>query len=231
MVVKVKIILVHYLTVNKTTVLFEAGTYGQFLLKLLNLTEISITEHFEFPYITYTNTTPKRSDHHLIEEKEIKGHVTKITFDNLDADLINRNKWTKLPEHLEEQANKTFYNDKNAKLFTIACNKINLLSPNNIFKKVASTNTLEVKFKSFHFDIPNFIYYFIDIFSKLNIPITKDYLERSKKNFDISQNNIIEANNKKNDLIHDGNILGQMYFDTFGNNIQTENFQKLIKGG
>ena len=219
------------MTVNKTTVLFEAGTYGQFLLKLLNLTEISITEHFEFPYITYTNTTPKRSDHHLIEEKEIKGHVTKITFDNLDSDLINRNKWTKLPKHLEEQANKAFSNDKNAKLFTIACSKINLLSPNNIFKKVANANTLEVKFKSFHYDITNFIDFFIDIFSKLNIPITKDYLERSKKNFDISQNNIIEANNKKNDLIHDGNILGQMYFDTFGNNIQTENFQKLIKGG
>ena len=218
-----------YLTVNKTTILFEAGTHGQFLLRILNLTEMSVQTHFDIPK-QYINTTPKRADHHLIDEDRVDGHVTKITFTDADADLINRNKWTKLPKHLEEQADKTFYNNKNAKLFTIACNKINLLNPANIFKKIKNKETLEVNFTNFHTKPTEFTDFFSELFSKLKIKITKDYLEECKSIFDFSQTTIIEAHNKQNDLIHDGNKLGETYFKKFGNIIKTENFQTLIGG-
>ena len=200
-------------------------------MRILNLTEMSVQTHFDLPK-QYTNTTPKRADHHLIDEDRVDGHITKITFTNDNADLINRNKWMKLPKHLEEQANKTFFNDKNAKLFTIACNKVNLLNPNNIFKKINNKNTVEVKFMDFHLNSTEFINLFLEIFLRLKIKVTKEYIQQSKEIFDISQSQILEAHNqKKNDLIYDGNKLGEIYFKTFGNNIKTENFQKLLKGG
>ena len=199
-------------------------------MRILNLTEISIQTHFDLPK-EYINTTPKRADHHLIDEDYVDGHITKITFTNDDADLINRNKWTKLPEHLKDQANNTFVGNKNAELFTIACNKINLLNPNNIFKKIKNKETLEIKFKTFHLGTIEFVTFFLELFSKLKIKVTKNYLEQCKSMFDISQENILKENNNKNDLIHEGNKLGELYFKTFSNDIKTENFEKLLKGG
>jgi len=214
--------------VSKTTVLFEAGTYGQFLIKVLNLSLLTEQTHFLLPGITYVNTTPKRADHHLIDDDELDSHVTKITFEDSDSDLINRNKWTKLPEHLDEQANLTFPKDSNSKLYTIACSKINLLDPKNFFKKIKKEQNFEFKFKYFHYDIKNYIIQVDNLFSKLKIKVSKNYLENSKKTFDNSQESIKKAHDIKNDLIHEGNKLGELYFQKFGNNIKKENFQKLI---
>tara|TARA_R100000081_G_C4774447_1_gene147668 strand:+ start:108 stop:752 length:645 start_codon:yes stop_codon:yes gene_type:complete len=213
---------------SKTTVLFEAGTYGQFLIKVLNLCVLTEQTHFLLPGIIYVNTTPKRADHHLIDDNELDSHVTKITFEDSDSDLINRNKWTKLPEHLDEQANLTFPKDPNSKLYTIACSKINLLDPKNFFKKIKKESNFEFKFKYFHYDITNYTIQVDNLFSKLKIQVAKNYLENSKKTFDKSQESIKKAHDIKNDLIHEGNQLGALYFQKFGNNIQKENFQKLI---
>ena len=213
---------------SKTTVLFEAGTYGQFLIKVLNLCVLTEQTHFLLPGIIYVNTTPKRVDHHLIDDNELDSHVTKITFEDSDSDLINRNKWTKLPEHLDEQANLTFPKDPNSKLYTIACSKINLLDPKNFFKKIKKESNFEFKFKYFHYDITNYTIQVDNLFSKLKIQVEKNYLENSKKTFDKSQEFIKKAHDFKNDLIHEGNQLGALYFQKFGNNIQKENFQKLI---
>ena len=228
MVVKAQTISVLYLKVIRTTILFEAGTYGQFLIRVLNQNDLTAQIHFSTDGLRYVNTTHKRKDHHLIDDDELDSHVTKITFEDSDADLINRNKWTKLPEHLSEQANKTFPGDHNSKLYTIASGKINLLNPKNFFKKIKKEQNLEFKFKYFHYDIIDYTNHMDDLFSKLKIQVSKDYIENSKKIFDIGQESVLRAHDSQNDIIHDGNKLGELYFQKFGNNIHIDNFKKLI---
>ena len=60
------------------------------------------------------------------------------------------------------------------------------------------------------------------------IQVSKDYIENSKKIFDIGQESVLRAHDSQNDIIHDGNKLGELYFQKFGNNIHIDNFKKLI---
>ena len=119
----------------KTTLLYEAGCYGEFVFRMLNLQEMEAKDRYTATDFTPTFTNKYLGSHHLTEEADIEGHVTKITYSDKHVNLINRNKWTKLKGHLEEQANKTFPNVSNSRLYTIAVNMCNLLS-NSSFKQM-----------------------------------------------------------------------------------------------
>lgn len=214
---------------HKTTLLWAPGTYGEYTLRLLNKNSIpNNVQEYGVLKRQVQNTLPKRADHHLIEEDKVDTHVTKITYKVGDENLINRNKWCKLQEHLEEQSMKTFPNNKNRKVYTIAINKCNLLDSHNIFKKITKKTTLEIKFEWYLEPADKFAENFANIFDQLNIPIQKDELISSHSNFLQGQKEIFDAHKKNNDIFAEGNQLGEKYYQQYGLNFSEINFDKIF---
>ena len=121
---------------NKPTLLYSAGCYGAFCLQMLNLNRIIPSQSYHDQAVDCQYTQDNRPDHHLVSEKDIESPIIKITYIDDDVDLINRNKWTKVENHLKEQALATFPNNKNKELYTMAIHKCNLLHEDNQFKKL-----------------------------------------------------------------------------------------------
>jgi len=176
------------------------------------------------------NTHPKRKDHHLIQEEQVDTHTTKITYEKGDENLINRNKWFKLQEHLEEQANLTYPNSKNKKIYTIAINKCNLLDQNNIFRKITRDTTLEIKFKTYLESASKFANIFEQVFEQLRISFNKNLIISSHSNFLKGQEEIFQNHKTGNDIFAEGNILGEKYYQQYGLNFNESNFDKIYKG-
>jgi hypothetical protein len=199
----------------KTNLLYPAGCYGEFTFRMLNLKEttssLSYNAHIEPVY-----TEKYNANHHLEKEQNINGHVTKITYTDADIDLINRNKWTKVKGHLEEQAIRTFPDNSNRELYTIAIYKCDLLNQNNHFKKLENPSNLEIKFNWFLSNCENWLFNFGNIFKSLFIPITDNKLEDYYNIFSTSQQSIIKQHQENNDLIAEANIFGEKYFKKYG---------------
>ena len=186
---------------DKTTLLWAPGTYGEYTLRLFNNNYVPINVN-EYGVLKreVKNTHPKRKDHHLIQEEQVDTHTTKITYEKGDENLINRNKWFKLQEHLEEQANLTYPNSKNKKIYTIAINKCNLLDQNNIFRKITRDTTLEIKFKTYLESASKFANIFEQVFEQLRISFNKNLIISSHSNFLKGQEEIFQNHKTGNDI-------------------------------
>jgi|MDTC01.1.fsa_nt_gb hypothetical protein len=216
---------------DKTTLLWAPGTYGEYTLRLFNNNYVPINVN-EYGVLKreVKNTHPKRKDHHLIQEEQVDTHTTKITYEKGDENLINRNKWFKLQEHLEEQANLTYPNSKNKKIYTIAINKCNLLDQNNIFRKITRDTTLEIKFKTYLESASKFANIFEQVFEQLRISFNKNLIISSHSNFLKGQEEIFQNHKTGNDIFAEGNILGEKYYQQYGLNFNESNFDKIYKG-
>lgn len=211
----------------KPTLLFEAGTYGEFTLKILNHVEILPQEHYKQHNLNYIYTTPKRPDHHLIDEDAVTSNIIKITFENSDTDLINRNKWTKVKSQLKELSEKSFPNNPNQELFTMAIGKCNLLNAQNFFKTIKKKSTVEIKFKNFIYKTTTFVENFLEVCDKFKIPVTKKTLVDSHHAFIKGQEQIFTAHEKKNDIIAEANLFGEKYFQKHGLNYNKLHFDEM----
>ena len=212
----------------RTNLLYPAGCYGEFFFRMLNLKEttesLSYNAHFK-----PIHTEEYNSNHHIMSEKDINGHVTKITYTDDDIDLINRNKWTKVQGHLDEQSIKTFPNNSNRNLYTMAIYKCDLLDKNNHFKSIEKNSNLEVKFKWFLQSMEQWLINFGNIFKALSIQINENKIKEYYNIFTRSQQEILEQHSQSNDLIAKSNRLGKMYFDRHGNEYNELHFDKLCK--
>jgi len=212
---------------DKTTLLYTAGSNGEFTFRFLNQFKIN-------PNISYTawDEPPKftekyRGDHHLIREEDVDGHVTKITYNDENIDLINRNKWTKVKGHLEEQSKKTYPNNKNKEIYTIAIYKCLLLDKNNHFKKIYKENNIEIKFSWFFQSFKDWMKNFSNVFEKLNIPIKEEIILEYYNAFNVGQKEILDKHNSSNDLIFLSNKLGQSYFEKYQTNFSEQKFDEI----
>ena len=216
-----------YLTVIKTTLIYEAGCYGEFVFNLLNLREIKPEIRYNAHGFDPINTHPFRHDHHLLSENDVKGHVTKITYTDKYIDLINRNKWTKVTGGIENFTSQKFPEHINKTLFAIAIGKINLLDSANKFKKILRADTLEIKFESFFFEKSRWITNFANLLEKLGIKVNISYLEECHTIFSKSQEKLIKFN--KEDTIFLGNKLGDYYYQKHGTNIDQIHMENMLE--
>jgi hypothetical protein len=212
---------------DKTTLLYTAGSNGEFTFRFLNQFKIN-------PNISYTawDEPPKftekyRGDHHLIREEDVDGHVTKITYNDENIDLINRNKWTKVKGHLEEQSKKTYPNNKNNEIYTMAIYKCLLLDKNNHFKKIYKENNIEIKFSWFFQSFKDWMKNFSNVFEKLNIPTKEEIILEYYNAFNVGQKEILDKHNRSNDLIFLSNKLGQNYFEKYQTNFSEQKFDEI----
>jgi len=213
---------------KKPTLLYSAGCYGGFCLQMLNLNKIIANESYHTETTEYLYTQPNRSDHHLVREDDIDSVVIKITYTDQDVDLINRNKWTKVTGHLKEQAIATFTNNKNKELYTMAIHKCNLLDNDNQFKKIIKRDTIEIKFNWFLGDLNVWLSVFGDVFKKLKIPTSDQYLQNCFEIFNKSQEPIFRAHKEKNDLIEESNKLATIYFKKYKNEYSEFYFDQIF---
>jgi hypothetical protein len=213
---------------KKPTLLYSAGCYGAFCLQMLNLNKIVANNSYHNQPIDYQYTQHNRPDHHLIKEEEIDCPIIKITYTDEDVDLINRNKWTKVENHLKEQAIATFPNNKNKELYTMAIHKCNLLNNDNQFKKVIKEDTLEIKFNWFLEDFDIWLLKFYKVFETLKIPTNKESLQKYFHVFNKSQEFILKAHKQKNDLIEESNKLATIYFQKYKNEYSEFYFDKIF---
>jgi len=213
---------------KKPTLLYSAGCYGAFCLQMLNLNEIIANKSYHNQSTDYQYTQPNRPDHHLIKEEDIDYPIIKITYTDEDVDLINRNKWTKVENHLKEQAIATFPNNKNKELYTMAIHKCNLLNNDNQFKKVIKEDTLEIKFNWFLGDLDIWLLKFYKVFETLKIPTNKEHLQKCFNVFNKSQELILKAHRQKNDLIEESNKLATIYFQKYKNEYSEFYFDKIF---
>ena len=212
----------------RTNLLYPAGCYGEFFFRMLNLKETTESLSYSANF-NPINTEEYNGNHHIMSEKDINGHVTKITYTDDDIDLINRNKWTKVQGHLDEQSIKTFPNNSNRNLYTMAIYKCDLLDKTNHFKSIEKNSNLEVKFKWFLQSMEQWLINFGNIFKVLSIQINENKIKEYYNIFTRSQQEILEQHSQSNDLIAKSNQLGKMYFDRHGNEYNELHFDKLCK--
>jgi hypothetical protein len=212
----------------RTNLLYPAGCYGEFFFRMLNLKETTESLRYSADFKP-SNTEEYNGNHHIMNEEDINGHVTKITYTDSDIDLINRNKWTKVKGHLEEQSIKTFPDNPNRELYTMSIYKCDLLDKNNHFKRIEKSSNLEVQFKWFLQSVEQWLINFSDVFKALSIQINENKIKEYYNIFTRSQQKIIEQHDQANDLIAKSNQLGKMYFDRHGNKYSELYFDKLYK--
>ena len=213
---------------KKPTLLYSAGCYGAFCLQMLNLNEIVSAEFYHDQPIDYRYTQNNRPDHHLVGEENIESPIIKITYTDDDIDLINRNKWTKVENHLKEQALATFPNNKNKELYTMAIHKCNLLDKDNQFKKIIKKDTVEIKFNWFLHDLEGWLLVFYNVFERLQIPAKHEYLKNCYAVFHAGQKSILKAHQEKDDLIEQSNQLAEIYFKKHGNEYSEFYFDQIF---
>ena len=211
----------------KTTLIYEAGCYGEFTFNLLNLQDIKPGTRYNAHTFTPTYTGDFLTNHHLVKEHEVSGHITKITFENKHVDLINRNKWTKVTGGMEHFTSQSFPEHTNKSILAIAIGKINMLNENNHFKSMENKDNLELKLDNFFLDCEEWILSFGNMLDVLKIPHQPQYLRKCYDTFMISQEKIL--NSKSNDEIGLGNLLGQFYFERYGTDVNQVRLEKMLE--
>ena len=213
---------------NKPTVLYSAGTYGAYLLRVLNHNVIRASEAYHHSVIFYKYTQKNFNQHHTVKEGEIDTPVIKITYDDDDISLINRNKWTKVKGHLEEQSQKMFPNNPNKELYIMAVHICLLLNPNNHSRYLEKNNNFEFKFKWFLSGIDIWLKKIMRCCERFNIPYNEQYFTESHKKFLVGQQDILDKNNENNDLIAKSKKIGDLYFKKYHLHFRENLFDKLL---
>lgn len=207
--------------------MYPAGCYGEFIFRFLNqfdtLPHLSYQAWTEIP----KHTKKHRDDHHIIKEDDVEGHVTKITYTNNNVDLINRNKWTKVIGHLDEQSEKTFPKNKNKKVYTMAIYKCLLLDDKNHFKKISIEGNTEIKFSWFLENLQKWVENFSNLFDILGISVKHESIIKFHDIFLQSQKPIMEDHKTAKDEIYLGNKLGQVYFEKHGIDFSEQKFDEI----
>lgn len=214
---------------DKPTLLYTAGSYGAFLLFVLNQNEITVGESYHNKAIVYRNTNENIDNHHLIDENVVGHKVIKITYQDNDISLINRNKWHKVTGHLESQASATFPNNPNKELYTMAIHVCNLLDKNNHFRAMQNNQNIEFKFEWFLQDFDSWVSTFGKTFQKMQVAMDLNLLRSQFDAFNQSQRAILQAEQNANDLISRSYSLAKKYFSKYNNQYSELYFNEIFE--
>ena len=197
--------------------LFTAGSYGHLLTRILNHVPPLLAENYHETIYDVKYTKKVSAYHHLVDETTIKGPVVKIIYEDDDVGLINRNKWTKVRNHLQQQSEKTFPNSPNKEIYTMAINVCNLLGPNH-FKEILDNKTIGFKFSYFLDSIEVWHQQFNILFDAFEIPRNNLLVTQYYNNFQKSQSSIMEKHLADNDDIAESFRLGKNFYNLYGKN-------------
>ena len=219
--------------VFKPTILYTAGSYGGLLVRIINNAPPLIAETYHLENWNLQYTLPARrvfvgNDHHLVFENKIEGPIIKITYDNDDISLINRNKWHKIKNHLLEQANKTYPNNPNKKIYTMSIHVCDLLG-STLFKSIEKKETSEFKFKFFTQNLSVWKYQFGKLHDTLGIPLNNLALAEHYDCFQKGQEIILKKHRDDNDDIAKSYKLGKKYYSIHHNKYNEDYFNQLFK--
>jgi hypothetical protein len=211
---------------DKPYILFTAGSYGHLLTRIINHVPPLVAENYhETEYGTkYTNIC--MDDHHLVDETTIDGPVIKITYEDNDVSLINRNKWTKVRGHLQEQSEKTYPKSPNKQIYTMAIHVCELLGPNH-FKKVLNDKTVEFKFSHFHDSLEVWQNEFNRVYDQFKIPKNELLVTQYYNNFQKGQSSIMKKHLANADDIAESFRLGKKYYSLHKRNYNLAMFDNV----
>lgn len=213
----------------KPTLIYTAGTYGGIFQRVVNKDNPLVAEVYHNTQGKCEVLNPSPDNHHLLSEDEIDGPIIKITYNDSNISLINRNKWTKLAEHLPEQADMTFKKNPNSQLYVMAIHVCDLLGDNN-FKKLTKENTVEFKFDYFIGELNVWKNQFKMVMDFLKADFEDANLTAHYDAFKKGQEKIWKKHLENNDDIARSYSIGKRYFSLYNNNYVEDYFDRLIGG-
>jgi hypothetical protein len=212
---------------------FFGGSYGNFVETLI--TENCKEDNIDLTLNNFHKTTKESSifnikkthdNEHLLDELNLK-----ISYSEEHIDLISRNVWSKLPNHLIEKTDELFNNCNididyiNKKIITIAFYKDKLLHGLNKWNKLLKESTVELPFDYFFTDKENWLNNWKKLLEQLGIKTTDQYIINAYNIFNHTQKSLIEEHNfykrlkwSEQDVIGKGNHLGELYFQKHSQN-------------
>lgn len=213
---------------NLPIVIYTAGSYGNQVLRVLNKNPAQKVLTYDGLEAEYKHTRPTFAEHHLSTEDSVEPPIVKVTYGDNDISIINRNKWTKVAEHLEEQADKTFPGNINRQLYTMAIHVCNLLDENNHFRLIQKTDTVEFKCETFRQNLDAWVTNFKKVEETFNIPHDADHIASHYQTFQIAQQKIFEDERTSNDDIAKSFKLGKIYYQKYKNNYNVNYFNEIF---
>lgn len=155
----------------------------------------------------------------------------KITYEKHHIDLISRNVWSKIPDHLKEKTDELFqyceddidYVEKS--IITIAFYKNKLCNGLKDWNKILKQSTLELPMFYFFTDVEYWLLNWKKLFQNLAVKATDQYIIDAYHIFNQTQKSLIEQHNlyenvewSKQDIIGKGNHLGELYYHKHSQN-------------
>jgi hypothetical protein len=217
-----------FLTIN-----YFGGSYGSFVKAFL--TGNLILDHINLDVNNF-HATPNKSlllNIKKTHDNELQSDESnlKITYNQEHIDLISRNLWNKLPEHLIEKTNDLFRNyeididyDKK-KIITIAFYKNKLLHGLEDWNKILKQLTIKLPFDYFLTGKQNWLNVWKKLFEQLGIETVDQYIIDAYDIFNHTQKSLINEHNfyknlewSKQDMIGKGNHIGELYFQKHSQN-------------
>ena len=214
---------------NLPIVIYTAGSYGNQVLRILNKNPAQKVLTYDGLQAEYQYTRPTFGGHHTSTEDDVEPPVIKVTYDDNDISLINRNKWTKVAEHLEGQANNTFPNSPNKKLYTMAIHVCNLLDTNNHFRSIQNKSTMEFPCATFRQNDSVWIENFKEIEEKFKIPHDPAHIISHYTTFQSAQQQLIHDETQASDDIAKSYELGKLYYQKHKNNYNIDYFDNVLQ--
>ena len=202
---------------DKPHILFTAGSFGSLLTRIINHVPPLVAENYHDTKYAVKYTKGVMSDHHLVDETTINGPVIKITYEDNDVSLINRNKWTKVRGHLQQQSEKTYPESPNKEIYTMAIHVCELLGPNH-FKKVLNDHTVEFKFSHFYDSLEVWQNEFNRVYDQFEIPKNEFLVTQYYENFQKGQSSIMNNHIADADDIAESFRLGKKYYSLYKSN-------------
>ena len=213
---------------DKPDILFTAGSHGHLLTRIINHVPPLVAENYHETEYEVKYTKSVMGDHHLVDETTIDGPVIKITYEDNDVSLINRNKWTKVRDHLQEQSEKTYPESPNKEIYTMAIHVCELLGPNH-FKKILNDQTVEFKFSHFHDSLEVWQSGFGKIYDQFEIPSNELLVTEYYDNFQKGQSLIMSKYLEDTDDIAESFRLGKKYYSLHNKNYDLSMFDSVYK--
>jgi hypothetical protein len=219
---------------KKTLIInFFGGSYGNFVETFLsgNLKEGNINL-LENNFHKNTKKSLIFNMHKTHDNEKLSDEFNlKITYKEEHIDLISRNVWNKLPDHLKEKTNELFENypsdidDVTKKIITISFYKNKLLYRLKNWNKILKQTTLELPMHYFFTNIEDWLLNWKKLFKNLSCTATDQYIFDAYHIFHKTQRSLLDEHNfyknlhwSKQDIIGKGNHLGELYFNRHSKN-------------
>jgi len=215
---------------KKIIIHFVPGGYGHFLEGLLNKTlKVHEDNLSDFHWIDKTYSDIVFEKTHDMEKESDEFHI-KVTFNESNVDLINRNKWIKWPQNFEQSKQEAFPNSNNIdeitkEIVTKSHFRSYLLKDMDNWNKKVNEQTITIPFNFFLLKKEEWIMEASKIYDRCQIDYDIDYVQKAYSIFQNTQSTILTDDHenklkewKDKDTIEKSNIISDFYFHRFFKN-------------